>query len=155
MPSPNNRELPQLRTGAKQAAFLRHHHPPPAVIRGTHSPCIQFSSLLPLIFRKPLAAGLCFQTPPGDRLQTFTAVGATTTTPHIRRPPGFLYGGRTQGEMGCDGSCLAATVWKQDAEPEIAAGAGGRKGRETSTPHGASLQAYTGLHLKGQHRLNA
>lgn len=49
-----------------------------------------------------------FPDPPGG--QTFTAAAATATMPHIRRPPDFLYGGRTQREAGRDGSCLAAAV---------------------------------------------
>lgn len=67
-PSPSSWDLPQLHPTAKQAAFLRCHCPPPAAIQATHGHCVQFTSLLPLIFQNPLAAGLRCQTPPEDRL---------------------------------------------------------------------------------------
>lgn len=102
----NNRELPQLHAKAKQAAFLRCHCPPSAVIWGTHGHCMLFTSLLPLIFQKPLAAG-----PPGG--QTFRAAGATT--PHIRLPLDFLNGGlcRLVSEETAQSKCLRhLKLWK-------------------------------------------
>lgn len=104
--------------------------------------CMQFTSLPSLIFQKPLAAGLCFQTLPQG--QTFMTVGAAATTPHMRHPPDFLYGDRMQREAGCDRCCLAAAVWKQDAKPQTAAWARGVKWGETvphTVLHFKSLQA--------------